>query len=227
MTISEFHIEFKIGLDKVDSLNLPNFLEEEIDVLLNQAQERYVKQRYGLTNTKRQSFEETQKRTEDLKKLVTNEVITPTANSTDNIDDNAVFCTLNGQHWFIIQERARVSFNDAKGDTQNKVVPVRPIQHNDFNKIMLDPFNKPDETEVLRIMSDNKAELISSTGVTITEYLLRYIRKPVAMSLTNGTTCELSDHTHQEILQMSIDIALENIEAKRLQTFKTILNTEE
>jgi len=227
LTINEFHIEFKIGLDKVDSLNLPNFLDEEIDVLLNQAQERYVKQRYGLTNTKKQSFEETQKRTEDLKVLVTNSVITPIANSVNNIDEFAVFCNLPDNHWFIIQERARISFNDAKGDTNNEVVPIRPIQHNDFNKIMLDPFNKPDETEILRIIANGKVELISSNGVTITEYLLRYIRKPIEMSLATNTTCELSDHTHQEILQMSIDIALENIEAKRQQTFKTILNTEE
>ena len=61
MTIAEAHQEFKFRLDKMDALNYPNFLPEEIDLILNNAQQRFVKQRYGLNNIKRQSFEETEK----------------------------------------------------------------------------------------------------------------------------------------------------------------------
>ena len=61
MTSTEMVTAFKFRLDKTDSLNYPNFNNTEIDLLLNQAQERIVKQRYGTTNTKRESFEETQK----------------------------------------------------------------------------------------------------------------------------------------------------------------------
>ena len=30
--------------------------------------------------------------------------------------------------------------------------------------------------------------------------------------------CELSEHTHKEIVQLAVNIAIENIESKRLQT---------
>ena len=70
MTCAELHLEFKFRCDKLDTLNYPNFLPEEIDLILNNAQERLVKQRYGFNNIKRQSFEETEKRTEDLKEIV-------------------------------------------------------------------------------------------------------------------------------------------------------------
>ncbi len=228
MTVQELHNAFKFGLDKLDSLNYANFAPEEIDLLLNNAQERYVKQRYGINNIKRQSFEETQKRTEDLKTLVLNEVITPNAyDSTLNIDSNALFCDLPDDHWFIIQERSNITYLDAKGNSQTAIVPVKPVQHNDFNKIMLDPFNKPDKTEIIRIMSDNKVELIGNTGITINSYLLRYIKKPETISLEDDQTSELSEHTHQELVDAAIDIALEAIESKRQQTYPKILNTDE
>ena len=60
------HIEFKLGLDKTDSLNYPNFEPEEIDLWLNRAQDRFVKTRY-VHNNKTETFEETQKRTDDLR----------------------------------------------------------------------------------------------------------------------------------------------------------------
>src|SRR6476660_6298555 len=77
MTISEMHIAFKFGCDKIDSLNYPNFTITEIDLLLNQAQGRIIKQRYGINNFKKQSFEETEKRVDDLKNLVYSVILTP------------------------------------------------------------------------------------------------------------------------------------------------------
>ena len=50
MTVQQLHLEFKFRCDKLDSLNYPNFLPEEIDLLLNNAQDRLIKQRYGLNN---------------------------------------------------------------------------------------------------------------------------------------------------------------------------------
>ena len=39
MTAAELHLEFKFICDKLDTLNYPNFLSEEIDLILNNAQE--------------------------------------------------------------------------------------------------------------------------------------------------------------------------------------------
>lgn len=92
---------------------------------------------------------------------------------------------------------------------------------------MVDPFNQPDNNEIVRIMANGKVELIADSTITINKYLLRYLRKPVEMNINTSTTCELSEHTHNEVLNIAIDIALENIEAKRNQTFPKILQTEE
>ena len=113
MTVTDMHINFKLILDKTDSLNYPDFESEEIDKWLNIAQERYVKQRYGGMNMRRESFEQTQKRIDDLRVLVTNAEIIPSAAVAAN-KPNAVFATLptsaSAYYWLAIQEEAQVVY---------------------------------------------------------------------------------------------------------------------
>lgn len=225
MTIAEAHQEFKFRLDKMDALNYPNFLPEEIDLILNNAQQRFVKQRYGLNNNKRQSFEETEKRTEDLKNITVNAVLTPLAYAADNIDTTARFLTLPTNHWFTVQERCNITCTIC-GSPVTQLVEVIPISHSEFSKVIKDPFKQPTETKVLRLMEAGRVELISSC--TIVDYRMRYIKQPATVSLTSGVTFELSEHTHSEIVDEAVKIALEGIEGKRTQSFNPLIgNTNE
>lgn len=228
MTSTEMALAFRFRLDKTDSLNYPNFQNVEIDLLLNQAQERIIKQRYGNTNKERESFEETQKRTEDLKAIVTNSIIIPAANAVDNIDVNAQFITLPSDHWFIVQERCTISYPDCKNQTKTDVVPVYAIQHNDVNKVINNSFLRANKQRVLRLMENGKVELIHDSDSTIINYRLRYIRKPAKISsVAPLVNCELSDHLQDEILDQAVLLALEDIESRRQQTYVPIEKTNE
>ena len=221
MTILEAHREFKFRLDKMDALNYPNFLPEEIDLVLNNAQERIVKQRYGLNNNKRQSFEETEKRTEDLKNITVNSILTPLAYASDNIDLNARFLTLPTNHWFTVQERCNITCTIC-GSSVTNLVEVIPTSHSEFSKVIKDPFKQPTDTKVLRLMEAGRVELISSC--TIVDYRMRYIMQPPTVSITTGVTFILSEHTHSEIIDQAVSIALEGIEGKRTQSFNPLIN---
>lgn len=227
MTIAEFHQEFKVRVDKIDGLLLPNLLTSEIDLLLNQAQDRFVKQRYGKTNTKRESFEETQKRIDDLKAITRQVTIAPSAYATDNINTTARFFILPNDYWFIIQEQASITYEDCHNEDITTFVEVRPIEHNEVMKVLRDPFRKPNTLKVLRLMENGRTELITDPTVTLNSYILRYIKQPVRMSFTGSVTCELSNHTHTEILDLAVSIALEYIESKRTPGFNNLLNTNE
>ena len=111
MTISEAHRAFRFGLDKMDGLNAPNFLPEEIDLLLNQAQERFIKQRYDNTNVKRTGFEQDEKRTEDLKEILESTILSPAALTYPSGKSaiNSAFFTLPADNWFIIWEKAYIN----------------------------------------------------------------------------------------------------------------------
>lgn len=228
MTVTEMHLQFKFGMDKLDSLNYPNFLETEIDLLLNQAQDRLVKTRYSGNNNLKESYEETQKRSEDLKNITYNAFLLPgPVLPVDGIDLMSRFITLPTDHWFIIQERCVISYTDCNNQSKTDVVEVRPTQHSEFSKIIKDPFKRPNLNKVLRLMENKRVELVSAPGVTITGYRLRYIKEPVRIDLNTLVDCELSNHLHQEIVDSAIQIALEGVEAKRNQTFTPIINNQQ
>jgi hypothetical protein len=236
-------------MDKSDGLNYPNMQPEEIDVFLNLAQDRWTKQRYGENNPGRISFEESQKRSEDLKELIkTKYVNTFSINGTyENINKNSVIIPLESDHWFIVQEYAVMTYPgcnktinipsfpyDLAGGRTTTVsgveVEVIPISHLEYGKLNTgnkDPFNQPDNTKILRLMYNNNVELIFPEGSSMIAYKMRYIKKPTRVSLSGNVTFEMSDHCHDEIVTEAVKIALEDIEAKRIQTFPIIDNNKE
>ncbi len=243
MLIEDFHRNFKFSLDKMDGLNYPNFLEEEIDILLNQAQDRFVKQRYGNNNLKRTSFEETEKRTEDLRKVIETYRIYGYTPNSESIVYNSSMSPLPSKHWFTIWDRALIKCPTCNqtikrgvgalgiGGTSETLigqyVEVRPISHLELDKVINDPFKGPDQTKVLKLIYKDQVELILPEQCELVSYESRYIREPVRMSLINDITCELAEHTHDEILNLAVQIALEGIEAKRNQTFTPIIKNQE
>lgn len=234
------HIAFKQGLDKFDSLNYPNFEPEEIDLILNQAQDAFVKQRYGSNNMAKDPFESSQKRTEDLKGVVvrataltgtpTLPVLTIHPNSSSNIDSNSVFVDLPADHWIIVQELATIQYTDCHGDISDRPVKVVATQHNDYSGVINNPFSKPTSEKVLRMMTDSGIELLHHADTPIIGYKLTYIKEPqrIDISAPSGTAdCELSEMVHQEVVNHAISIALENIEAQRVKTYTQVTENRE
>lgn len=71
MTIDEMHIAVNLGVQKIASFQMDNFLPQEIDFELNTAMDKFIKQRYSTFGNKYQrGFEQSQKRIDDLRHLV-------------------------------------------------------------------------------------------------------------------------------------------------------------
>ena len=294
MTIQEMHDSFRVGVDKAESFASPSFEDEEVDFFLNKAQERFIKQRYGINNLKRQGFEQTQKRTDDIREVIMydNSISLDRFLNGSNTDDNkpySKYYTLPNTapslgdpgniYWFSIQEEADIVYTDAtstsytinsatvptgtyivtstlnydgtiyyKGESftftggpfdgkefpngtfasvRSKRVGVKPIQHDDYNKVVNDPFNQPNHDQALRLMLGAKIEVITADDFDITRFYIRYVRKPLAVDLTNTVNCELADHTHEEIVDIAVSIALEDIESGRYQSHQNELNKNE
>lgn len=65
------HIAINQGLQKINSFQVDVFLPQEIDLEINKNIQRFVEQRYSkLSNLKKQGFEESQKRIDDLRTLI-------------------------------------------------------------------------------------------------------------------------------------------------------------
>ena len=230
MNISQMHYEFKVGIDR-DTLSLPNFEPEEIDVFLNNAIEKFVSQRAFGNNPKKESYEETQKRLDDLRELTKNVTVTAFNNDVNN-KPYGVFVELPSEYRHAINEECLVQYSDCNNNMINKRVSVISIKHDRYNKIINDPFNKPYNKEIARLAyGDNLFELIGDVNTTIVTYYLRYIKTPITVKYGSvyqipepDIDCDLAQHTHKEIIKMAIVESLGNIESQKVVIAKTELN---
>lgn len=239
MLIDQFHREFKITLDKTDSQAYPEFLDGEIDFYLNEAQDRFIKQRYGINNIYKAGYEEIQKRTDDLKNLVISRYtnlssVLHYSLSGDNVfraDLNDLYSDENlntpatEQYMLFIKAIAETCVSTDCCDWSR----VKLVQQDDVSSISGDPFNRPKLNKPIIFFEDGDIFVWSAPGASINRFLVTFIKRPAQMNIgTYGgpvVQCELSEHTHREILQMAVRIALENIESPRQQS-QEVLNVQ-
>lgn len=233
MTIRQFHREFKVFFDKADSSAYPELLDGEIDIYLNEAQERIIKQRYGKNNIYRSGFEEIQKRTEDLKELVVTKFTSLSINSTyqdaaDNVyeadlsqlfDESALSTTAEEEYMFYLKASAQTCKDNSTCCQWSK---VKLVQHDDIGGIVDDPFNQPKKGRPIIFFENGNIMIWTAPDLLIQSFQVSFIKRPQLMNIgTYGnaiTECELSEHLHKELLQEAIQVALENIGSPRVQT---------
>ncbi len=214
MLISEMHQLYKILMNKMDTLNYPNFEPEEIDVILNNEMFKLIEQRAYGNNYKKLSVEETQKRVDDLRNITVDYSVSPLATLTAN-KPNGVFVNLPSDYRHALEEDCLVWYTDCNGVgytqylaqvaaavaagnppprpslSPSKRTPVMPITHDRYNKIIRDPFNNANDDLVLRLPYQevngvDSLELLTDSTYTIITYYLRYLRTPISMRY--GTT---------------------------------------
>lgn len=206
MTASEMHILFKTLSDKVGSLEYPGFEPEEIDLLLSVSQRRVTKQRYGPLNAHQTGFEVTQKRTDDLRTLTTNEELLPVGSP--NAKPNGTWFLLPSDYWFAVEEEIEYYDSDCEKYVRMEVTPRR---HDEYNKIIKNPYHKPTKRKSIRLAIGSNFEVITHPDITPIKMYLRYIRKPQDISISLNQDCELAEEIHEEIVNEAVNLAVNAI----------------
>lgn len=223
MDIASFHYQFKLSMDRIDTLSTEDFRKAEIDWLLNEAQLIKVKALFNGNNPKKEGFESSQKRIDDLSNLVIKYPLQPVIVPT--LDSGVYEVSLSDlafPYLHFIAGRVDVELTE----DCIKSVALRFMQHDDYFKALADPFNSPG----LEFMPFNFGRSSSGTSsiyiypndYTITGVYLEYLKYPNRMSFGNYTyidgnvyppqTSELPEHLHQEIVDLALQIAALNIE---------------
>lgn len=117
MTLDELHQFFKLEFDKTTSLELPAFLTEEIDDWLNIGVKKFTKTRYSGVNIKRESFEQTQKRIDDLRPLVIEEDLSCTTGTVKPNSYIADLSSLSFTYWFTLGEECLIGYQSVSDST--------------------------------------------------------------------------------------------------------------
>jgi len=101
------------------------------------------------------------------------------------------------------------------------------IQHDDIFTLLTDPFNTTKYTDPLYTIRGNTMDFYTNGIFIIDAVKITYIRKPSQISLSLGISCELPEHCHQEIVDMTVSSILEGIADPRYQTHQIEVNKNE
>ena len=99
-----------------------------------------------------------------------------------------------------------------------KEIPLRIIEPDDAYNILGNPFATSTPNSAIGIVNSTEIKVFNNKSYLLKGLNADYIRTPVEISLSSGVDCELADHTHQEIVDLTVKHLLEATESQRYQT---------
>lgn len=221
MTTREMHYDFKQKFNKIDSQKNKGLVVPEIDWLLNEAAELFVKRVAQPKVDNGLGFETSQRVIEDIKSIVVGGVWTPVTNNVIALPANYLY--------FV---RCRVKLSKGNCKDQEGVLYIR--EHNDlFEESQF--YNSSFEwREVNGFYESQGIQSFTDGTFTIDEAKLSYIRKmaymhnaqdfgtgaylhPSGVTLTGTVNCDLPEHTHREIVDIAVMLAASEVQTSDLQ----------
>ena len=242
--------------------NAPGINLYEKSVFLTLAQEEIVKETYSGYTQSRVGFEGSERRRRQLSELVGDyktttrlsnfggpgTILTTEEGSEQNLISSSQFFGLPDDLLYIVLES--VTLGGTNSCLNGKKIKVKPITHDEFQVDIDNPFKKPNLRKAWRMdltrygASKQQAELFAID--TISEYHVRYVRKPkpiiladfeedddisgMNLSIDGYNTrkdCELNTEVHRDILIRAVDLAVltarENNLMTRVQVNKKIV----
>jgi hypothetical protein len=102
----------------------------------------------------------------------------------------------------------------------NTMSVAKYVQLDDIYTILDDPFNNTSYKNPIYTMIDDKIDIYTDNKFVVSTVKITYIRIPNTVDSVSATTvdCDLPDHTHQEIVDMTVNSLLEAISDPRYRT---------
>jgi hypothetical protein len=237
MTVQEMHYDFKMKLNKIDSEQYRNLRVPEIDWLLNEAQEFFIKSVAFPRVPNYLGFETSQRTIDDIRTIVVENK--QLEKDLINSEDRQKVFVLPTDYMFYISAKVTVS----KAQCGLKEVRLLIKQHDD--KFEESPFdNSSFEWGDINATFDSKGLRVYSDGTFDVENVkLNYIKEPAyihnasdfkpegqykslktGLNLTGRQNCELPNQTHREIVDIAVMLASSNLDMQNIQIKQGKLN---
>jgi len=191
---------------------------------LNRAQEKYLKENFLSEGNLQDNIEHIQKRSDTLRNLIKRfegTESTPAIEATEA--DGGIELGLPTDYLYYIK-----SFSYATNGLTSPVTkiwtPNRVVGHDEVDKIISGLFNTPILRKPCIVFEEgDKVVLYKDVDTSIYNIGYIYLRKPLNLSLDAtdvgtpaGLTdeCELSDYTHQDIVELAVSLFIEDFKFK-------------
>ena len=225
MSPRELQIEVERRLQLINpELSLAGKLPSDTIIsFINEAIDKFWKTRYSGINFKQRGFEQDQKRTDDLRTLVTKHTYENEDISKVNQEEYKV--TLPDDYVILLGDTAGISpadgvinncwEKDALGNYKVKysdtiegtIETVDRIKENSLSEHHL----KYTKAKPIKLMQNNTITLYTDGQYKVAEYTIEYLKRPSKVTLVGTPTDEYTDlpaHTHMEIVKMAVQLIL-------------------
>lgn len=234
MTIKEMQYDIKFKLNKVDSQQYRNLRIPELDWVINEAYEIFVKSVAEPRTSNYLGFETSQRTIDDIRTIVVNDKnIIPT-----KLDNKTYVLSLPQDYMFYISASVVIT----KKNCSDRIARAILRQHDD--RFESSPFdNSSFEWKEVNIrFYEDGIKLFTDGTFDIKEVKLNYIRKhayihnaqdflptgsyklPSGTLLTGSQDCELPIQTHREIVDIAVLILTNNLELPTYQLKQAKVN---
>lgn len=240
MTIQDLHMAVKMELDKNVISSYPSFTEEQIDYFINRAYLMLINQKFTGHNELQSGFEGDKKRIADLNNLIISATIPGSL-----IDSNEYQFSTDAYKEILYNVSQTVMFQ--KKDTTIEWRTVIDIRHDMLDKFIHTTTNNPWIPQPVIVFEQDKIRMFVDP-VSILDYTgdadmrIEYIKRPTRLqfyiydtsgnrtpNLTGDDTQipEIAEHVHSEIVSLTVDLMLDNIESQRIQTHPQLTQIKE
>lgn len=225
MSPRELQIEVERRLQLINpELSLAGKLPSDtIMSFINEAIDKFWKTRYSGLNFKQRGFEQDQKRTDDLRTLVTKRTYKDIDISKVNQEEYTV--TLPDDYVILLGDTAGIApadgitndcwEKDSEGNYKVKysdtiegtIETVDRIKENSLSEYHL----KYTKAKPIKLMQDNTITLYTDGQYKVAEYTIEYLKRPSKVTLVDTPTDEYTDlpaHTHMEIVKIAVQLIL-------------------
>lgn len=225
MDVNQMVLEFKLSSDSLDSSTIPDLDNENILYYLNVAQEKFVKTRYSGNNLFKTPYQGSQKRTDDLNNITKSYFFAATS-----VGANKYFISLNAP---FTNEGLTVASTDKymdylRGNAQvvsakcgSKYITIKLETLDNLDKAIVNPFKKPTLNRSLGYFQNGGIYLLSDGSYSIGKAEITCLKVPVVISNDSAyapvADCELAPHTHREIIDMAVALAVGDVKPEKLQ----------
>mgnify|MGYP001321827856 FL=1 len=229
MNIEQQHYDFKMKLNKIDSQQYKGLIIPQIDWILNEAQELFVKMVAQPRIALQYGYEIGTRTLMDIRNIVVEDLeITP--------DDNNIV-RMPQDFWIYVSSYSNIS----KGNCSQESLKTYIRQHDDdFENSPFDCSSYEWKT-VNGVFNQDGLKLYAK-DFNITKFFLTYIKKlkyihnakdfqggsyklpGIVSPLTGSVNCELPEHTHREIVDIAVLLATGQLQIPDYQTKKDKLS---
>jgi hypothetical protein len=220
---------FELEINKIDeAINKP--LTDDSLYWLNQAVVKFVKDRFNGNAPKRTSYEQNEKRTRDLIKLLVNTPVAPNREPVKHVNYAEYNYTYPTDMMFVLNEDVVISDNNDEHvmDTCVFECTADSFMYRINNKLT-DFHYRFHRARPLRIRTADGFKLLTDKNYKINSYSLGYIKVPTEITSADPDQdyTDFADHIWLEIIKIAAQMYIENQSDPRYRTLTNEVLTQE